>query len=92
MIELAEDEVICYKCNGSGVLTHNEFFDQICTECNGTGKLDWIENVFGKEINSFNWNSMATNSGTVYVTTQDGSVWKRIDENEEFVEIKNFGE
>lgn len=37
----------CEKCNGSGIL------DDIicCPDCLGEGQLNWIEKVFGKNIN-----------------------------------------
>ncbi len=53
--ELKEGEVICDKCNGSGVIRTTEqrgkhFYPikTFCEKCHGDGKLDWIENVTGK--------------------------------------------
>lgn len=41
--------MICDKCDGKGItLIHNR--ERECNKCYGTGKLDWIENVFGKDL------------------------------------------
>ena len=58
MEPLKEDEVICSRCSGIG---HKEedrlgvdlFFP--CIKCSGFGKLDWVENVTGKESRSLIW-------------------------------------
>jgi len=50
---LNEGEVICPKCNGSGLCDNNYIPDvpvfgvYTCFKCNGKGKLDWIENIKG---------------------------------------------
>jgi len=99
MIDLKEGEIICDRCNGTGYrdisnipVRYNRktglpFFESTsCTICKGTGKLDWIDNVFGKEDDySYDWNSMAVNSDTTYVMTSDGSVWKQVSEKEGFI-------
>lgn len=90
MIELKDDEVVCYKCNGSGrdlsntpIQYHKKsglpFYEShVCNICEGTGKLDWIENIFGKKVEDYSeWTSMAINSDTIYVSTENGSVWKQ---------------
>lgn len=59
MIKLEKGEMICPECNGSGI---SEYVQEInienyqtitgktfCEKCFGTGKLDWIENLVGKE-------------------------------------------
>ena len=53
MMELKPGEVICDKCNGSG-LNKDPMFQDIwgltdCPKCDGKGKLDWIANIVGKQ-------------------------------------------
>lgn len=55
-LELKSGEVICDKCNGHGVMSNTvqrgkHFFIEKshCDKCHGEGKLDWIENITGKE-------------------------------------------
>jgi hypothetical protein len=55
-IKLEPGDVICDRCNGHGVMTHtvqkkkNFFVEKtVCDKCHGECKLDWIENVRGKE-------------------------------------------
>jgi len=54
-MKLEEYEIICPKCNGSGL---DQTRDQTginkyhCQKCNGTGRLDWIENIIGKRKRS----------------------------------------
>lgn len=52
-LDLKPGEVICDKCDGSGIIqtTDKKFFihKRQCDQCKGDGKLDWIENVVGKE-------------------------------------------
>jgi len=43
---LEKDEVLCDQCNGQ----KNFGF---CSKCFGVGKLTWIENILGKEENSY---------------------------------------
>ncbi len=40
-MNLEPGEYKCDKCNGDGVW--------YCIHCRGTGKLDWIENIVGKQ-------------------------------------------
>jgi hypothetical protein len=53
---LEEGEIFCDRCNGSGDAGDNKFpgawrsWEPTCSKCWGTGKLNWIENVFGKEF------------------------------------------
>jgi len=39
---------ICDVCNGLGAL-NNENYDE-CPKCKGFGHLNWLENIFGKDI------------------------------------------
>ncbi len=55
MTKLEKDEVICNKCNGSGLSSKNNSAFQ-CAKCHGAGKLDWVENVVGKNPPSNKWN------------------------------------
>ncbi|MCK5603329.1 hypothetical protein KAR91_15705 [Candidatus Pacearchaeota archaeon] len=49
--DLSEGEVICNKCLGAGEILRGDiqYMDEICSKCWGTGKIDWIENVMGKQ-------------------------------------------
>lgn len=55
--KLNPGDVICYKCKGKGssehepILSdmHNGYWKMQCDICHGEGKLDWIENIVGKE-------------------------------------------
>lgn len=52
---LEEGEIICDRCNGTGDAGDNQFpgawrsWEPTCNKCWGAGKLNWIENVFGKD-------------------------------------------
>jgi len=59
-IVLKEGEMICSRCEGTRLLVTGEMefssFDgtsipsvEICDKCLGTGKVDWVENVVGKD-------------------------------------------
>lgn len=57
-IELGPGDVLCNECDGSGyTIVENEnktnaVFEQlniICPKCYGRGKLDWIENIVGRQ-------------------------------------------
>jgi len=56
-MELEPGEVKCDQCKGTGHPNNNEIdYDQkyvtypwVCDKCNGAGKLDWIENIVGKQ-------------------------------------------
>jgi len=69
---LNEGEVCCDKCNGSGYIENNQkecrTFRIICDKCNGDGKLDWIENVLGKQNIKVN---IITNRTTYDVNIED---------------------
>ena len=47
----------CKHCNGTGkdprTVNDNPWGAWECDYCNGEGKLDWIENVVGKKIETF---------------------------------------
>jgi len=44
---LNEGEVICDKCNRTGVLSHT--FDGLCSKCHGKGSIDWVTNAMGEK-------------------------------------------
>jgi len=49
-LDLNEGEKICDSCNGVGY--HIISFTgsaKWCKKCKGTGKLNWIEEIFGKQ-------------------------------------------
>lgn len=55
-IVLSEGEKVCPKCKGKGrIPKNNGFFTKhldpslICDKCFGDGKIDWIEQVTGKQ-------------------------------------------
>jgi hypothetical protein len=55
-MELKAGEVICDKCDGDTFIKfteerNNGFYPmkRTCDKCKGDGKLDWIENITGKE-------------------------------------------
>ncbi len=47
---LEEGEYICSQCNGTGNLSNTPIFGT-CPKCSGDGKVDWIENIVGKDRN-----------------------------------------
>jgi len=51
------EKMICDKCNGEGSIynevTDNHYIGIICPKCLGHKKLDWIENIVGKDIPKF---------------------------------------
>jgi len=52
-MKLNPGDMICEECNGKGKVLDSFFDEEIyinCNKCNGEGKLDWIENIVGKEI------------------------------------------
>jgi uncharacterized protein YuzB (UPF0349 family) len=46
--ELNEGERHCDICSGVGILKEYSAVN-FCPKCKGTGKLDWIENILGKQ-------------------------------------------
>jgi len=50
MKDLFPGEVICPKCEGTGVLSDRDFPAPAptCDKCWGTGTLDWIDIIMGK--------------------------------------------
>lgn len=46
MPKLNSGEELCHKCKGSGLQGKLEF----CNICLGSGKLDWVENMTGKQL------------------------------------------
>jgi DnaJ-class molecular chaperone len=55
-MDLKPGEIICDKCKGEGTIFY-PYNKQIrwceCRKCQGDGKVDWIENVVGKEKQDF---------------------------------------
>ena len=63
-MELKKGEVICDKCNGKGSIDNTPdknyrlyLNTRICPECHGEGKLDWIENLVGKDSIIMEWDT-----------------------------------
>ncbi len=56
-MQLKEGEMICRQCKGHGeIIKKIDDIDRIlktCNKCFGTGKLDWIENIVGKDPYNF---------------------------------------
>jgi len=48
-LELEEGEIKCPKCKGKGYIKDPRGFKTACVKCLGCGKIDWIENVVGKQ-------------------------------------------
>ena len=49
-------EFICDRCEGSGSKFDPTINMKVrCQQCGGVGKLDWIENIVGKEVPSIIW-------------------------------------
>ena len=52
-VKLNPGDVICYRCNGTGEIINSKHYKSLmdiqCYVCYGEGKLDWIENIVGKE-------------------------------------------
>jgi len=48
--KLEETDILCDKCDGYGIDKYFKAKNQFvhCDKCHGTGKLDWIENIVGK--------------------------------------------
>jgi len=59
MIKLEKGEIICPECSGFGISEYIQEINietyqsmigkELCRKCQGAGKLDWIENLVGKE-------------------------------------------
>jgi DnaJ-class molecular chaperone len=69
---LNKGEVICHKCNGSGVLDDHVFkndkkYNLVCYKCQGDGFLSWIENITGKKVGK-----------TGYKLTRESRVYKTL--------------
>jgi len=52
--------MICDKCNGNGCILNEDknelsYLYKVCSKCKGNGELDWLENVFGVQINSLSY-------------------------------------
>lgn len=50
-LKLSEGEVLCGVCDGGGItreVTESSVTVGTCPHCLGSGKLDWIENIIGK--------------------------------------------
>ena len=57
VINLKPGEVICNECNGTGLKTNQVYHP--CPKCYGTGKLDWIENIVGRNMDYEIWYPLA---------------------------------
>ena len=42
------NDIICDKCQGTGKSFDCALAFVLCEKCNGEGKLNWVENIFGK--------------------------------------------
>jgi len=48
--KLEEGEVVCPRCKGKGwTAMWGVEYKETCDKCFGIGKLDWVENVVGKQ-------------------------------------------
>lgn len=45
MIKLYEGEVICSRCEGTGMHDEDKY---VCDKCLGEGKLDWVTDIMGR--------------------------------------------
>ena len=60
---LKEGEQRCVRCDGGGIVYIFEeaipsIHDLVCPKCNGEGKINWIEDVFGKQKKVMNFDEM----------------------------------
>ena len=88
-IHLREDEMICSRCHGDRLAINGSDvsdFDgdeiatvELCPKCLGTGKVDWIENVVGKEKPEFDLHMISNrppqhpSPGTVWEDSKTGN-------------------
>ncbi len=49
-LHLEEWEMLCDMCKGSGDDPSSKTFTTICPKCQGAGKVDWLENILGKNL------------------------------------------
>ena len=47
-LHLEEWEMLCNECGGCGDDPSSNTFTTICPKCQGAGKVDWLENILGK--------------------------------------------
>ncbi len=82
--KLKDHEMICSKCDGQG---YDEALIK-CPKCLGDGKLDWVENVVGKNSKPENpmnfgifWHEASDtpppgpSSNDAYINTKDNSMY-----------------
>ncbi|MCK5613091.1 hypothetical protein KAR91_65060 [Candidatus Pacearchaeota archaeon] len=71
--ELEPGYVICSECDGTGGFQKNrldpKYHYYVCTKCWGEGKLDWIENVMGKQPE---WTSKSVSSSSCSSSVSPG--------------------
>ena len=60
-MELEEHEIICPDCKGTG----DSQAYQLCETCYGKGKLDWVEQVTGREPPKFHGSSTTGYGGAL---------------------------
>jgi len=69
-MHLEEGEMICDKCEGTGIMIRVRkpvgeiSTGTICRKCHGTGKVDWIENIMGKKVLSSSSSSSSSDSSS----------------------------
>ena len=77
-MELNEGEVICPDCNGEKKIADPKLNYYVfwikCPKCKGAGKLDWIENIVGKQ-NPINF-KISSLFGTQPLKNNVGSIFK----------------
>lgn len=89
-IKLKDGEIICPECQGKGIKPRKiDIFNPHditykCEKCQGEGKLDWIEQIIGKQPNEkFNESIIFNNDCSIY----DGTISK-VDEVK--LEVENM--
>jgi len=74
---MTDGKLICDLCHGSGTYSHRDDLDGECPKCHGEGKLDWVENVVGKDPRPKNpylgQTIFDNNDNSIYVWS--GSSW-----------------
>jgi len=91
-VELEPGEVICDQCKGTGHPNNNEidyndkFYFNVphaCDKCNGSGKLDWIENIVGKNPRKLtgDWTIEWSTSEQLYGSNLEKDIVDQISKN-----------
>jgi len=72
-----DGKIDCPECNGKGNKENEYNWSILCQKCHGSGKLDWIENIKGKEpipsISSVWATSSSVDPNSVMMSNSDGS-------------------